>query len=194
MKNVLLAATVALALVAVPANAASFALYATGWDAKDVDNVGGGGVNLTTPLGKAIDFEFRSAYYEELESEPFDDFLLEGESPFSESSLKAIPIELGLRFNLNREGEVFHPYVGGGGAYYALDSDAGNLDDEIGWYLSLGSGFGNGEGMDFYADFSYRFVEGEVSDFGDLDDDGLDDSFDIDLSGPVANVGVMWNW
>jgi hypothetical protein len=193
MKKIL-AVLGAVGLAAAPAAAATFAIYPTAWDAKDADNVGGAGVNIAWQLAPVFDFEMKASYYEQLESEPFDNYLLEGDSPFVDAGLKAIPVELGFRFNPKRDEGAWHPYLGAGGAYYALDSDSGDLDDEIGWYASAGSAFGNGRGADFYAELSYRFVEGEVSDFGDLDDDGLDDTFDIDLSGPVGNVGVVWHW
>lgn len=183
-----------LALAAAPAGAANFSVYGSMWDAKDVDNVGGGGAGLAWPLGEMLDIEARASYYEELQSEPFDDYLFEGDTPFEQSGLKVLPLEVGTRFNFNRDEGKVHPYLGAGLGYYALDSDVGNLDDEVGFYGSAGSSFGNGAGVEFFAEFNYRFVEGTVSDFGDLDDDGFDDEFDIDLGGPLGSVGVLWVW
>jgi len=181
------------ALFAGSASAGSVAVYATWWDTSDADAVGGLGVNFAWPIGEsAVDIEARLSYYEELTNQPLDDFF-SGNSPL-ETGLKALPVEVGVRFNFSRDNAFWHPWVGGGGAYYALDSDSGNIDDEIGFYATFGSIFGDGKGADFYTDFSYRFVKGEVSDFGDLNGDGLDDSFDVDLGGPVVNLGVVWKW
>ena len=188
----LLMALVAALFVAGSASAGSIAVYPSYWDTKDAGHAGGLGVNFATPIYKALDFEARVAYYEELKDEPLDEFF-SGSSPF-ETGLKATPLELGLRFNFARNNKVWHPWVGAGGSYYMLDTDAGNIDDEIGFYGTFGSTFGDGQGLDFYADISYRRVKGTVSDLGDLDGDGLDDSFDVNLDGPVANVGIVWKW
>lgn len=181
------------ALFAGSASAGSIAIYPTWWNTNDADAVGGLGVNFAWPIGKsAVDIEARLSYYEELTNEPLDDFF-SGNSPLA-TGLKVLPLEVGARFNFARDSAFWHPWLGAGAAYFSLDSDSGNIDDELGFYATFGSTFGDGKGADFYTDLSYRFVQGEVSDFGDLNGDGLDDSFDVDLGGPVVNVGVVWHW
>lgn len=179
-------------LSSAPASAGSFAVYGTWWDTDDAGDAGGIGLNYAWRLGEVVDLETRLAWYEELTDKPLDDFF-SGDSPLA-TGLTVIPLEVGIRFNFARDSNVWSPWAGGGVAYYALDTDSGNVDDEIGFYATLGSMFGDGKGADFYAEVGYRFVEGQVSDLGDLDDDGLDDAFDVSLNGPFASAGVAWRW
>ena len=175
--RLVLAAAVSV-LVAGSASAGSFAVYPSYWDTKDAGSVGGLGVNFTVPIYKFLDFEARASYYEELTNEPLDDFF-SGNSPIQDG-IRALPLEVGVRFNFLQDNKVWHPWAGIGGAYYMLDTDAGNIDDEFGYYATFGSTFGYGQGIDFYADLSYRFAEGSVT--GELN------------GGPVANVGIVWKW
>jgi hypothetical protein len=194
MKNlftkVLLAALV-LVLAAAPASANGFAVYGTWWDTDEADDAAGVGANYHWNLGEVVDLELRAAWYEELEDEPLEQ-LFSGSNPI-DTGITVIPIELGFRFNFARDSDFWNPWAGGGGAYYALDSETGNLDDEIGFYGLVGSTFGNGEGIDLYTEVGYRFVEGEVTDF-DLDGDSINDTFDVNLNGPFAGVGIVWEW
>jgi hypothetical protein len=185
----------ALAAMPLPAAAATFAIFGSAWDSKDADNVGGGGLSAGWGLGHVLDFQLRASYFEQLKSDPLEDYLIQGNSPFVDAGLKALPVELGVAFNIGpRDEGVWHPQLGAGVAYYVLDSDFGNLDDEFGYYASFANRFGDGHGADFYAEFTYRFVEGTVSDLGDLNGDGISDDFDVDLGGPVGNIGVVWSW
>ena len=179
-------------LSSAPASAGSFAAYGTWWDTEDASDAAGVGLSYAWNLGEVVDLEARLAWYEELSDDPLDDFF-SGTSPIS-TGLTVLPLEVGLRFNFARDSEVWNPWVGGGVAYFALDTDSGNIDDEIGFYATFGSTFGDGKGADFYAELGYRFAEGEVSDLGDLNGDGLDDNFDVSLNGPFLSAGVAWKW
>lgn len=102
--------------------------------------------------------------------------MLQSDDAF-DTGVTAIPLEAGLRFNFTRDSQAWNPYLGAGGTYYALETDFGNIDDEAGFYASLGSEFGNGVGADFF------------------ETDGFDGSrVDLDLGGFVANMGVVWKW
>lgn len=193
-KSLIVLGLVALASI-VPAAAGGVAVYGTGWDAKDADNVGGVGASFGWNLGETLDLVAQAAFYQEMSSEPFED-LVDADGDAFEEGVKVIPLEVLLHFNFARDSTAWHPYIGAGGAYYALDTtDFGNIDDEFGWLAEFGSSFGDGNGADLHAAVGYRFVKGEVTDLGDLDDDGIDEGdFDIDLSGPYANVGVVWHW
>jgi hypothetical protein len=194
MKNKL-ALGVLIVLLATPAFAdGTFSLYPTYWETEDVDSAGGLGVNAAWPMGHVLDFELKASYYEELKNQPLEQ-VLDGDDPFS-SGVTAIPLEAGLRFNLARDAEVWNPYVGAGGTYYALDSDFGNLEDEAGFYASLGSSFGNGVGAEFFAEVAHRWVEATVTDLEPLDeeDNFEGDRVDLNLDGFVANMGVAWKW
>ena len=182
-----------LVVLTVPAMAGEFDLYGSVWDASDADNVAGGGFGFAWPLGSVLDFSVRASFYRELESDALE-IIDDLENPI-EPGIKAYPVEVGLRFNFARDSEFWNPWIGAGGAYFALDtSDDGNIDDEVGFYAEFGSTFGDGEGVDFYADFTYRIVEGTITDLDLDDDEDFDDEADIKLDGPVANVGIAWKW
>lgn len=174
-----------------PTRAGDFSIFGSWWDATDVDNVGGGGLGFGWPVGKVLDFSARASYYEELKGDTID-LITEGNTPF-EPGVKVLPVELGLRFNFSRENAMWHPWLGAGGTYFALDTDSGNIDDEAGYYGTFGMLVGDGEGIDFYGDFTYRFVEATINDL-DLNSDNIDSSVDLNLDGPVANVGIAWRW
>jgi hypothetical protein len=99
------------------------------------------------------------------------------------------------------EGEQLHPYFGAGASYFLLDSNRRGVDvpDELGWFASLGSNFGDGEGMDVFAEAIYRRVEATVeidpNELDDIDDiSGLNESTAVDLAGLGMNAGVRWRW
>lgn len=198
MVKKVLTATGAILLFAAPALAdGNLSLYGSWWQTDDADEVAGGGVSFEWPFGEVLSWELRGTYYQELTNEPLEDLDLEGEDEgiFEDSSLEAIPIETGLRIHFARDAEVWSPYLGVGGSYFSLDSDDGNLDDEFGYYAALGSQFGDGEGADFLVEVQHRWVDGVITDLGDLDDDGIDDDdINIDLAGFVINLGVTWHW
>jgi hypothetical protein len=161
------------------------------WDTKDADKSAGVAIQYAFPITPLLDIEARASYFRQLDDQPLDE-LFDGDSPF-ETGLRAVPIELGLRFNFLRDAAAFHPYVSAGGSYYLLDSEFGELDDEFGWYAALGSAFGDGRGMDFFAELLFRRAKGTV-DISEIGDDGFEDRLPLDLSGLGANVGVRWNW
>jgi hypothetical protein len=99
-----------------------------------------------------------------------------------------IPVDagVGLKFDLS---DMLEIYGGGGATYYFLDSDLGDIDDEVGWYLEGGVELGIAEGFGVFAEVLWRQVEGTVED----DDVTLDD-IDIDLEGVAVNVGVVLRW
>lgn len=169
----------------------SFGVAASYWDTKDADKSAGGGIEWASQLGRVLDYEFRASYFEQLDDEPLD-VLFDGDSPF-ETGIKALPVDLGLRFNFARDAVTFHPYASVGASYYFLDSDFGSLDDEIGWYGGLGTAIGDGQGVDFFAQLLYRSLEG-TADISEIGDDAFQDRLDVDLSGVGVNAGVRWTW
>ena len=183
----------ALALLAAPAALASngFSVYGTGWRTDVSDDVGGGGVEMD--FGKLIGGEFRGAYYQELTTEPFQQ-VLDVDSPF-EAGINATPLEAGLRINFNDEDNggsgMLHPHIAAGGSFFALDTDVGQIDDEFGYYALAGLRVGNGRGVDFLAEANHRWIEGTVTDLGDV---GLDEDVTVDLGGFGVNVGLSWKW
>jgi hypothetical protein len=186
----LLLTVVVVCLSFTPASA-DFSLYGTWWDTDEADDAAGIGAGWAGGLGEVIDLEFRATWYEELTDEPLED-LFTGATPI-ETGLTVIPIELGLRFNFARDSTFWNPWFGVGASYYLLDTDTGNIDDEVGYYGSFGAMFGDGEGADFFAEVGYRWSEATVTSF-DVDQDNVLDEFDIKLDGPYLNVGVRWRF
>lgn len=99
-------------------------------------------------------------------------------------------MDVGLRYTFN-PGGVASPYVGGGGTYYLLDIDGGEIDDEVGFYVVLGSSFGDGEGADFFVEGIYRNATATVDDLDDLE---FRDPVDFDLDGLGLNAGITWRF
>jgi hypothetical protein len=187
----LLVAVAVVALSFTPASASGFAVYGTWFDTDDAGDAAGIGASYAWNLSDMVDLEARAAWYEELTDEPLED-LFTGATPI-ETGLTIIPVELGLRFNFARDSTFWNPWFGLGVSYFVLDTDTGNIDDEIGYYGTFGSTFGDGKGADFFAEVGYRFSEATVTGF-DVDQDNVLDEFDVKLNGPYVNVGVSWKW
>ena len=90
----------------------------------------------------------------------------------------------GFRFDFMKERKV-NPYIGVGGTYYFLESDLGEVDDELGFYGQLGLDFGF-ENFRFFIEGMYRQAEGTIN------NQGVD--ADIDFTGITANAGIAWKW
>jgi len=189
LKGLLVAAAVTLSITS--ASAGAFQVFGTWWDTADAGDTAGVGVGYAWDLGEVIDLEIRSAWNQQLTDNPLED-LFSGATPI-ESGLDVIPVEAQLRFNFARNSTVWKPWLGVGVAYYALDTDSGNIDDEIGWLADLGATFGDGQGADFYAEVGYRFVKATVSSL-DVNADNVLDEFDVKLDGPYVNLGISWRW
>ena len=150
----------------------SFGVFGSYWDTDDADDAFGIGAK-----GRFGMFELRGTYYEDLTSD-------------SVIEVEAIPIEAGVAFNFAPDMAI-NPYVGAGVSYFLLDTNIGDIDDEVGWYAVLGGEFGMAEGISLMAEVMYRDVEGTVEDFSAAEFTG---SPDIDLSGVAANVGAAWRF
>jgi hypothetical protein len=68
------------------------------------------------------------------------------------------------------------------------------LDDEVGYYGVLGLEAGHEKGAAFFVEVLYRQLEGTVSGVQSSGSPQHDTDVDIDLSGPAANVGVVWRY
>jgi hypothetical protein len=74
------------------------------------------------------------------------------------------PIDLGVRIRFGT-GNEFRPYVGGGLSYIFADLEFGEVDNELGYYLSLGFVGLADRPVRWYAEVLYRMAEIEA-DFG----------------------------
>lgn len=190
------AALVLAAIVAPPAAAGDFSLYGTYWDTDAADEAAGGGVTFAWGMSPRFDLELRGAFYQELTTDAFDNLFDDGDV-FVDNGLEATPIELGIRYHFNTDSPV-DPYLAGGGSYFLLDSDAGDIDDEFGFYGALGLTIGDDRGPAFFVEGTYRQVEGSVEldprDFDDIDDLDFVDRVDVPLDGFGVNAGIRWSW
>jgi hypothetical protein len=188
---------VALALISAPASAAGFGVFASGWDSEAAaDELLGGGLYVGIPLGQLLDLDLRATYYQE------GDLSNVGEEAdvFRDRSIRVVPIEAGVRFNLLRD-SAFNPYVGAGATYFLLDHDVDRfaLDDEIGWNVNGGIRLGGEGGAGFFAEAIYRSAEAtlegqEGAGFPDPDEVDVVDEVALDLDGIAVNLGVVFGF
>lgn len=187
-------------LIAAPASASGLHIYGSWWDVGDLDEAAGGGVKLAIPITDTVNIDLRGTYYEQIKDENFfDDLFEEDESVFRDNAVDITPIEAGISFNLASDAPV-NFVLGAGASYFLLDSDRGEIDDEVGWYGSAGLELASQGSVGFFAEAVYRSAEGTVeSDPGDFEDiDDIEDvDFDdvaIDLDGIGINAGIVWRW
>jgi hypothetical protein len=195
MKKILLATlAVGLLLPAFGAQASGLAIFGSYWDTEALDDTAGAGVKFSIPLGQTFNLDLRGTYYEPFDrdalSDEIDDlFDDEVDREIFDSEISIIPIEAGFSFNLG-QGAV-RPTLGAGVSYFMLDHDRFDIDDEVGWYGSVGLDFARQGSVGFFLEGLYRSAEGEVND----DRDDIDfDRVPIDLDGFAANAGVVFRF
>jgi hypothetical protein len=187
------------ALAASPASAAgAFNVFGSWWDTDQADKTGGGGIAFALPVGRGWGVDLRASYHEELTNEPLEALFDENDPVFQRTGLQVMPLEAGLRYNF-APGNRTNFYLGGGGSYHVLDSDFGNVDDEVGGYALAGIDFGNPAGLSFFVEGIYRFVEATVEidpqDLDDFDDiEGIENGVGVDLNGVGLNIGMSWRF
>lgn len=120
-------------------------------------------------VGGSIHFEFLPL---ELRATLFPDTTIRG---VGDSLL--LPLDLGLALNLTRSQKV-DVYAGAGVSYYIVDTDHGDPDNEIGWYVLGRLEVPTDMGVNVFCDVMYRSVE-------------LDD-VDVDLGGVCINLGLIF--
>lgn len=181
MKRFFLACTLS-ALCAVPSHAGSFGFFGTYWDTKDADHGWGGGVRSS--FGDAVQFDLRGTYYNDLRRDA-------GPRDFE---LHAAPIDAGVSFHFLNAGAV-EPYLGGGASYFLLDTNRGDIDDEVGYYGVGGIEVGTSEtGPRFFVEAMYRDVRGTLRDDPDDELPDVSDRIRLQLRGISANLGLVWRW
>lgn len=182
-------------LSASPAMASGFSLFGSYADTTDAGDTFGGGIGLGIPFGESgFGLDLRATYYQEVTDEGADAIFDDDEEFFQEDSLEILPIDAGLRYQFNTDGP-FNPYVMGGFSYFLLDTTREGLsvDDETGFYVGLGSRFGDPDGVGFFAEALYRSTEATLErERFDNDDIDLEDDVAIDLDGIAVNAGVVW--
>ena len=199
MKNLTLAFAL-FALVAAstaPARAADFSLFGSYWDTDVAGRAGGGGIALGLPFNDTFAVELRATYFEELNDNTLHNIFHSGDPVFQDKGIQALPLDAGVRIRF-APGSTFRPQIGGGLTYYFLDSDFGEISDEVGYYASVGATVGDDEGAQFFFEGLWRQTSAHVKidpeHFDDIDDINVDDRADFDLDGFAANVGVRWTF
>ena len=169
----------AISLTTLSAGAAGVGFFGAYWDTDEAGDGFGGGGKLLLDLGGVVDIEFRGGYFQDLSTDGVD------------IDLEVIPIEAGVTVNILGSEAPYKIYVGGGVGYYMLDTDAGDLDDEAGWYGLAGIQVPLGESVSVFAEGVWRQIEGTAE--GD-DIDELVEDVDIALDGLGGNVGIILGW
>jgi hypothetical protein len=180
---------VAAILAAAPAAAATrFSAFAARWATRDAGAAFGGGVRVGVPLGDRLTVDLRASAYERRAAGPLAR-LGGADNPFTDG-LRAVPLDVGFRLDLARR-DILNPYLGAGGSYVLLDSDAGRVDDEVGWYVLAGVELGK-----LFLEGDYRRIEATVDPgpirAGDLIDPGP--RVGVDLSGFAFHAGWIWKF
>ncbi|MGH9382616.1 MAG: hypothetical protein ACRD2Z_18720 [Thermoanaerobaculia bacterium] len=175
--------TFAVLVAGAPALAGDLGLLGSYWDTDALGETAGGGVRYA--IGDAaLRLELRGSYFPDL-TEDFSELVDDGSG---EIEVEAIVPEAGIAYNFAPGGSTQF-YLGAGLSYYLLDATDFELDDEVGYYgvagLNLG---GRGDGPAFLVEVMYRSVEGTV------EDEDLVRDVDVDLSGPAANIGVLFRF
>jgi hypothetical protein len=187
----------ALLLAAVPAHASDFSLFGSWADTDALGDSYGGGAKLDFTFGGTVGLEFRGTYYPDL-GEDFGE-LIDDDDPVFDFEAEAIPVDVGVTLQFG-SGKNF--FISGGGTYWFLDSNLGEIDDEVGWYAAAGFKSGNpAGGVGFFVEGIYRDVDGtvdtdldEIDDIDDIDDIDRAEHVGLDLSGVGVNAGVVFRF
>jgi hypothetical protein len=157
------------------ARAADFSLFAAGWDTDLLGEGFGGGGRLT--FGSSNQLQVTATWFGTFDEEIFGTNV---EFESFDLEIDAIPLDVGYAHSFGG-GTGF--YLGAGGTLFFLDSDAGDLDEEFGFFGQLGYQWSN-----LFIEVLYREVEGR---FDELNTEEITTSerFVVDLSGPAVNVG-----
>lgn len=177
------------------AAAQGFALYGAYWDTDKAEEGFGPGASLS--FGRTWALDLRASYFQELNNHALDN-LFDDDEVFRDNGISVLPLEVGVRYTFQPDSRV-SPHLGGGIGYYILDSELGDPKDEAGYYLTVGSTFGDSRGPSFYIEGIYRKAEGTVEvdpedlgDLGDIEFNGAE--VDLDLDGFGVNAGLVWRW
>ena len=171
---------------------AGVTLYGAYWDTADLGASAGAGISFRTD-NEGFAWELRGTYFPDL-TEDFDKIFDSDTDSGFDLEIEAIPLDLGVVVQFFGD-TGFRPYVGGGVSYFLLDSNVGNLSDEVGYYGVAGLQLGSGRTLSFALEAVYRVMEGtletDVDDFGDLFGNDIQDEVDLDLAGIGFHAGVV---
>jgi hypothetical protein len=177
---------------------AQFKIYGSYWNTSDVDETFGGGIGFGIPFGESgFSLDLAGTYYQELDDNPVENLFDDDEGVFQEEGLEIIPFDVGIHYNFAQNG-TFSPWIGAGATYFLIDTTRNGIevDDETGFHVSVGSRFGQRDGVNFFAEAIYRSTEATLrrseDDFPDPSD--AVDEVAIDLDGIAVNAGLLWSF
>jgi Outer membrane protein beta-barrel domain len=181
-----------------PVLAQGFNLYGSYWNTTDVDDAFGGGIGVGIPFGESgLGLKLAATYYQELTDDPADALFDDDEGVFEDESLEVLPVDVGLTYNFAPHG-MWSPWISGGGSYFFIDTtrEGIDVDDEAGFFVSLGTQIGNRDGVNFFAEALYRSTEATLrrNRLDGDDDTDVADEVAIDLDGVAVNAGISWRW
>jgi len=174
------AALLGLGLLAQPAKAVDFGVFGAYQDTKDLDSGYGAGVKLDF----ARFITLRATYFGDVTA---NDRLPSG----NEFKIRVVPLEAGLQYKFQPDAN-FSPYLGGGASYFLLDTNRGNIDDELGWFAVAGADIKTQHSFGITLEAIYRSVDTTVRDNGNSTT--LSDKVNLQLRGFGANAGLVWHF
>lgn len=175
------ALVVLLAALGAARASAEVGVYGAWWDAADAGQSEGFGLRLGWTFLPQLQLQLGGSY--------FDGFSrsVGAGADRVEVDLKAIPLDLGVRFDPGLKGGL---YFGGGGSAFLLDSSTGRIGDEYGYYALVGLGLARL----FFVEAVYRDVRGtlEVSTSDVIPDFTTGRRVHLDLGGVALQAGVRF--
>ncbi len=168
---------VVVALAAVPASAGNLRIFGAYLDSSDVGAFAGAGVRYAS--SDTLGWEFGATAYLESDDFDFGDLEIDGDS------IDNTALDLGFRVSIS---ELF--YFTGGISYFMFDADYGDVDDEWGFYGTLGATIG-GDTFRFFIEGMYRDVSATIR-YDDFD--LIEDDVKLDIGGFGVNAGLEWRF
>ncbi len=165
------------AMAVAPATAGNLRIFGAYLDSSDVGAFAGAGVKYAS--SDSLGWEFGATAY--LESDDFDFDELE----FDADAIDNTAFDLGFRVSIS---QIF--YFTGGVSYFMFDSNFGDVDDEWGFYGTLGATIG-GDTFRFFIEGVYRDVSATIR-YDDFD--LIEDDVKLDVGGFGANAGLEWRF
>jgi len=183
MKKTALCAVAALglSLLANPAKATDFGVFGAYQDTKDLAS--GYGVGAKLDFGRFV--TLRATYLGDVTANTRF-------SSGNDFKLRVVPLEAGLQYKFQPDSN-FSPYLGGGASYFLLDTNRGNIDDELGWFAMAGADIKTQHSFGIMLEAIYRDVQATVRD----DSNGnttIADRVNVQLRGFGANAGLVWHF
>lgn len=176
--SIIIVAATCLAGSALAAGIGGFGSY---WDSEDAGKSYGYGVRLASTSDPAGLLEIRASRFNKFEDAEID----------AERNLDIIPIDLGITLNISREGDL-ELYTGGGATYFMMETEADtkevDMDDEWGWYGSIGINLKLSESLTLFGEGMYRQAEGTIP--GD-EIESINSDVTVKLDGFGGSAGLM---